>query len=231
MIWPAPHTQHRHHERGNVFLFIMLGIVLFAALTFTVSKSFQNQTTTSNLSKKEAMLAASDIMSYAQSVERGVNRVRRKSTSESDISFSYESGSTFEHGTPQPDRNNVFKTAGGGATWKTPQAGSNDGSPWFFTGETCIQDLGTGGATCNTSGNDEELLIVLPNVDTVVCDAINERLGIGVTPTDSGGNYDTTPFTGTFGNGTKIVLAGGPYAAACYTDGTNNDVSYVLLER
>lgn len=228
---PHPHTQDRTAERGNVFLFIMLGVVLFAALTFTVSKSFQNQSTTGNLSKKEATLAASDILSYAQSVERAVNRIRRKSVSESDISFSFESGSAYEHGTPQPTRNNVFNSAGGGATWKAPQAGANDGSLWFFTGETCIQDLGTGGSTCNTGGNDEELIMVLPNVDILVCDAINERLGIGVTPTDTGGNYDTTPFTGSFGNGTKIVLAGGPYTAACYTDGTNSDFYYVLLQR
>jgi hypothetical protein len=224
-------TKTRQAERGNVFLIIMIGVVLFAALAFTVSQGLRSDNTT-RLSQQEVALAASDILSFAQKIERSVNRLRRRAVSESDISFiSNATGTDYQHGAPQPDSNKIFHPSGASVSWQEPPEGANDGSTWHFTGHTCITDIGTGATGCDSdSAANEELLIVLPNVVDEVCAEINTRLNIGTTPTDSGGSYSATRFTGTYADGTEIIL-GSSQNAACYADGSNNHFYYVLLAR
>lgn len=227
----TPDLQGRVAERGNVFLIIMIGVVLFAALAFTVSQGLRSDNTT-RLSQQEVALAAADILSFAQKIERAVNRLRRKAVSESDISFVHSAtGTNYQHGTPQADTNKVFHPAGGSVSWQEPPEGANDGSLWHFTGHTCIAGVGTGVTGCDSdSAANEELLIVLPNVVDEVCAEINSRLGIGATPTDSGGGHAATRYVGTFADSTEIILTGSP-ETACYNDGSNNHFYYVLLAR
>ena len=54
-------TNRKTGESGNAFLIVMLGIALFAALAFTVSRSMRSDNT-SRLSQREAVLAAADIL-------------------------------------------------------------------------------------------------------------------------------------------------------------------------
>ena len=66
----------RISERGNVFIFILLGLVLFAALSFTVARGFRSDTT-SQMTDRQAELLATEIITYGQQMERTVNRLRR----------------------------------------------------------------------------------------------------------------------------------------------------------
>lgn len=221
----------RASERGNVFIFILLGIVLFAALSFTISKGFRSQTT-DTMSNRDAQLAASDIMDFAQSVERGINRLRRKAVSESDLSFDNDVIAGYAHSTPQPDNHHVFDTAGAGVTWRNPPAGANNGD-WIITGASCVTDLNNGGSGCDTDGNvrNEELLIVLPNVDQTVCEALNEKLNIAGVPANSREVHSTTPYRGAFTNSAEITVAGGPFSAVCYSISGANHFYYALMAR
>ena len=220
----------RNSERGNAFLFILLGIALFAALAFTISRGMRS-TTTSTMSSRDAELAATDILSYAQRLERGLSALRRKNISENDIDLDNAIVTGYAHTPPQPDANKLFNPSGGQVSWQSPPPGVNDGSPWHFTGETCIPDIGTGGTTCHSDGGQsEELIVVLPNMNATVCERIDAKLGIGAIPTDTGGGYSTAKFTGDFSDGTKIVLPSA-YNTACYTDGTDYFFYSVLLAR
>ena len=227
-----PQNKPRAHEAGNVFIFILLGVVLFAALAYSVARGMQSETTT-KLSNREATIAASEILAYAQRIERAVNHLRRKGTSENDISFDQEIETGYDHSPVQPAEHQVFNTSGGAISWQSPPQRSNDGSEWFFTGETCIPDIGTGSAGCagDADETNEELIIGLSGLDSDVCSQINNRLNISGIPADGGGGLDTTKFQGDFDNGTEVTLAGGPFNAACFSFGGDNHFYFVLIAR
>lgn len=206
-------------ESGNVFLFVLLGVVLFATLAFTISRGMRSDTTTT-MSEREIELAAADILSYAQKLERGVSRLRRRSVSESDISFHASNWGHTDYQHAQPDKNKVFHPSGGAVGWVGPPQGANDGSPWHFTGSTCIGDVGTGAAGCesDTDSTNEELLAVLPGLDQDVCQEINDKLGISGIPANTGTGYSTTEFVGTYADGTIPDNMDG-YSSGCFNGG------------
>jgi hypothetical protein len=216
-------------QRGNAFIFVLLGVALFGALAFTISRGMRSQTT-SSLSSRDADLAVSDILSYAQKLERGVNKLRQNGVSENDISFENDFITGYNH-TPSVDKNKIFSPTGARVNWVKPQAGANNGDPWIFTGETCVASVGTGGAGCSSDTNpNEELLAVLPNVTKVICDKINERLNITTLPVDTGTGYSTAKFQGVFDDGTEIVL-GNPHSAACFNRSNAYHFYVVLIDR
>ncbi|MCD8566658.1 MAG: hypothetical protein LRY36_01845 [Alphaproteobacteria bacterium] len=220
-------------ESGNVFIFILLGVVLFAALAFTMSRGFRGDTTT-RMSERELTLAASDILSYTQRLEQAVSVVRGKGVSENDISFENPEIGGYEHGTPAPAEHQVFNAAGGRARWQAAPQGANDGSSWVITGDTCLVGLGTDIAGCSDAGDttsNEDLIVMLANVDTALCAEIDNQLNItGGIPADTGTGVSTTQFTGTFANGKEIVLTS-PRRTACFSNGGNNYFYSVLIQR
>jgi len=213
-------------ESGNVMIIVLMGIVLFAALAFVIARGMRSETTTA-MSSRQSELAAVDILDYAQRLERAVAKLRQKNVSESDLDFSNNIVAGYDHG--EPDENKIFNGAGGGVTYASPQEGVNDGTPWLFTGGTCVVNVGTGAAGCDSDGvNNEELLAVLPNVRQNICDEINKRLNIAATP--SGGSISNAKFTGSFNDGASPNGVDG-LDAACVSIGGNNYFYYVLLAR
>ncbi len=223
----------RLRERGNAFLFILLGVILFGALAFVVARGMRSETT-GNLTKRKAQLAALDTLNYAQKLGRAVNRLQRRNISENDISFDNASVAGYAHTPVQPDSNKIFHHSGGRVTWQEPFQDANDGSSWLFTGETCIVNIGTGGAGCDTNTvSDEELLAVLPNLDQGVCEEINDRLGITGIPANAGTGYSTTKFTGTYQDDTVPENMDG-LTSGCFDGGAGQSgyhFYYVLIER
>lgn len=217
-------------QRGNVFFIILIAVALFAALAFTISRSMRSETTTA-MSAKTAALAASDIMAYAQRLERAVDRLRSKGISESDIDFTNSvSIEDYSHTPALTAEYQIFGT-GGGVTWQNPPKGSNDGTLWQFVPENCIADIGKGGAGCESDGVDnEEILLVLPNVDQTLCKEIDKRLGIS--PVPASGALTLSPYTGSgsFADGGVATGVDGKNAA-CFYDGSAYQFYYVLLAR
>lgn len=222
----------RFSERGNVFVFILIGIVMFASLSFYVAKGMRSQTTKA-LSARQAELAATDILNYAQALEAGVNRLRSKNVSESDISFESAQEPDYAHSPAVTHAQQLFHPQGGGVNWQAPIPDVNDGTNWIFTGSTCIVDLGTGAAGCSSDGNtrNEELLAVLSNIDATACTAINERLNITGIPADTGGGASLTKFAGDFTDDAEMILPGGPFGSACFSFGGQNFFYVTLLVR
>jgi hypothetical protein len=207
----------KNTQSGNVLFIILLGIVLFAALAMLISRGMRSQGTTA-MTARDAELAAVDILSYAQSLERAVNRLRRNGVSESDISFVNNEVSGYAHSPVQSNTNKIFHLSGGAIEWKSPPKDANDASDWLFTGGSCIADVGNGATGCDgDSTNNEELIVVLPNVANTVCQKINAKLGLSETIADSGGGYASTKYTGSFADDTEIIPAGGSYENACVT--------------
>lgn len=218
-------------QSGNVFFIILIGIAMFAALAMVISRGMQGQSTHA-MTDRDAELAAVDILSYTQRLERAVNFLRRHGISESDISFVNNEVSGYAHSPVQPDSNKIFHLSGGKASWQNPPGGANDGSDWIFTGGSCIADVGNGATGCDSdTADNEELIVVLPAVSMNVCTWIDKKLGISSIPADGGGGYSTTKFTGTYGDDTEIIPAGSSYETACVSYGGSYYFYSVLIAR
>ncbi len=211
-------------------MFILLGVVLFGALAFVISRGFRSDTTAA-MSDRKAELLAVDVLAYAQRLERAVGKMQQKGVSESDISFDNTVDTGYGHTPDEPVEHDVFNAAGGGVNRQNPPSGANDNSAWHFTGGTCIADIGKGTTGCDTNTfSDEELIAVLPNVNPAVCEVIDKKLGIGSIPENTGNAYSATKFTGAFADGSEIILDAS-HSAACYSDGTDYHFYYVLIAR
>ncbi|MEM7680103.1 MAG: hypothetical protein AAF182_03775 [Pseudomonadota bacterium] len=79
-------SEFRKSQEGNIFLIVLVGIVLFAGLSFTISRSMRSESV-SKISDREVRLASTEIIEYGARIERAVSRLRRKGCSENEISF------------------------------------------------------------------------------------------------------------------------------------------------
>ena len=209
-----PQNKLISNQSGNAFLIVMLGVVLFATLAFTVSRSMRSDTTT-RLTEREISLAATEILDYAQRMSRAVDRLRRRGVSESDISFDQDFVAGYAHG--QPDEHKVFNSAGGNIRYIDPTLWVDQSIPdsglgvcpkneWVFSGNNTVPDVGQNCGSC------DELILALHHVDERICVEINNRLGItnpgGEPPPESSGTPPGTLHTGKFTGNFPTAVAG-----------------------
>ena len=207
------HPPARDTQSGNVFFFILLGIVLFTGLIFVMANGMRSQSV-STMSERDLDIAAAEILVYAQKMSRAVDRVRRKGCSENEISFANNIVAGYTNGSAPSDNScHIFHPDGGGVQWLSPQEGVNDGSEWIFTANNSIDDVGGSGNTA------DEVLILLGSVSEALCLQINKELDLSFTntpPQDEAGTFLTTKFTGSFGSPSTHAITH-----------TNNDFSNV----
>jgi hypothetical protein len=220
-------------QSGNAMLFVLIGIVLFAALSY----SFTRSNRASTLSLEDARIAANSILSYAEKINNAVQLVKlQNGCLNSQISFENATVAGYTNANaPASKKCHIFDSAGGTMLYEAPPSSALDsaaaaassfadstallGSHFFFGG-SCVDNIGTGPhATCATDGVDnEELLLILPWVNAGVCDAINTILGNSAAMLqDPAGGFQANKFTGSFSDGLAIGAAGyTAYANACF---------------
>lgn len=162
-------TAKSSNQSGNVFFIILIGIVMFAALMFTFSRGVRQST--EGMSGREAELAASDIVTYGQKVQRGVDRILARGISEADLSFANDVDLNYVN--PDCSGNNaclVFHPEGGAVKWQNPPNNVNYTSASYFIGPNRVSSAD--GTTKDVGTNARDLVIMLP-VDAAVCDAVN----------------------------------------------------------
>jgi len=204
-------------QSGNVLFIILLAIALFGALSFAVSNSLQSDTA-GIMNERDAKLAAADILNYTQVIQRAVDRVRSKGCSENDISFENTTVSGYAHTPDVEDKCKIFNPSGGSANWQSPANGVNDGTEWFI-GVNAIRtfnnlnQLGTEGT---------ELTLLLPRVDRVLCDHLND-ISNGLNIRESGGTHNQLDkFTGDFSSALPGINRGNSWPVpetGCFCDG------------
>lgn len=177
----------KHNQRGSVFFYILLAVVLFAALAFTVSRSLRGNSTNA-LTQRQAEIAASEIMDYSAQIARAVDRVRRKGVSESDLDFSSNLFSRHASSPPNVwDANpncadiqcKIFDSAGGKMAETIFESyaiehtlGFSDdvprhGHPAFYR----VSALGHG-------SDAEDLVLHIIRIRDSICSAINDKLNL-----------------------------------------------------
>lgn len=229
------------NQSGNALWFILVAVVLLAALTIILTRSGGN--VTQNADSERQRVLASQVTKYAQGLTGAIDQMLLRGVSESQISFQNATTATdYTNAACTDSACRVFDSGGGGQVYRAPPPDANDGSEWIFTG---ANNVGTTalpvGTTAAGTGND--LLLLLPNASAALCIQINRDLEIGtagVIPTDDTG-IASTAFTGTYaasltildGDSAPLELNG--RNAGCFTDtAANPDVTYfyyVLLAR
>lgn len=167
----------RASERGNVVFFVLIGIVLIALVTAAIRSGGGEG---ENIDREQRTIAASVIRGYASELERGVALMLQNGISENDIRFAHpDASSDYGDVTDTPARQ-LFDRKGGGAEYKKPAPGVNDGSSWEFYGTTTLPEVG--------SPSRGDLIAVLPVVDKAVCAKLNSMIGYdpAIQPTDTG---------------------------------------------
>lgn len=213
-----PDSRYRPSERGNVFFIIMIGIVMFAALMFTFSRGGRQGT--ESLGNREAELAASEILSYAQKVQRGVERIKARNISEEDISFENDVDTVYTNPNCTNNTCLVFHPEGGAVRRQNPPAGINNGEPYFFAPNR----VGSFDNTTKQIGTDERDLVIILPVQEVVCDSINAMTS-KITAWESNGQHNSTvPFIGDYEAYPGTVISNGNSTnqpvTGCFCHGT-----------
>ena len=220
---PKRRNNNVNGESGNAFLVILIGVVLMGALMFTFTRSARQGGT--DMSDREAAIAVSDVMAFAQRAQRAVDRImRRGDVSEVDLSFETALLDGYENANCTKDKCKVFNVSGGGLTYSEPQVswfdkthqGDAGYGTWIFTGDNAVK--GAGNDCADASCND--IVMVLPYVKENLCLKLNQELNIdnpdGMPPKTSGG-ISLNPFTGAYTVGETMKTGGddaiGP--AAC----------------
>ena len=175
-------SDKRHSERGNMLFIILIALVLVGALTAAIMDSGSGEG--ANIDSETLIIRASEVQRYASELERGILFMMQNDLSESDIRFAHPSAHS-DYGDLSADADpsdQMFHRDGGGAAYRTPPTGTNDGSAWEFYGSTNLPNVGSDAA---------ELTAVLPNVTQQFCDKMNSINGQSGTPSDN--NSDAGP--------------------------------------
>lgn len=225
------------NQGGNAVILVLLGIVLFAALAYTLVNSAK--TGQGNLTKNQAKTIAIEILGSADFVAKAVNKIRGRGCSENQISAQRDwngdsvvtdvAGDLYNSNSPTDKSCHIFETAGGSVTY---QRISN--YDYRISGSALIDTIGcSAGATC------AELTYAILGLTKQICDEINIALQLNLSspPTDAEGMSEFNTYTGTFtaagviGN-SDVNLSG--RRQICYQDnsGTTGYIFYsVLMER
>lgn len=207
------------NESGNILFLILIAVALFAFLSYVGAQSTRSSGGTG--AQENTSMRASQIIQYATYTEQAVLRMRFRDVAPEDFCFDDDNWGhdDYYHAGCDSIKNRVFSNApeGGNIPWRIPPVGSNDGSPWYFPANVCIAGLGKSvEQNCDSdgTGDSEDLVMILPNIDKDVCMAINEHLDIanpGRRPPQIGGTMypaGMPKFTGGYGDGGVINSSG-----------------------
>ncbi|MFK7839857.1 MAG: hypothetical protein AB8B83_05945 [Bdellovibrionales bacterium] len=170
-------------QKGSALFLILIGVALFAALGYAVSNMMKGGSTT-NINDEKARIYAGEILDYGRTMRQTVQNLRISNRCrDTDISFENQIESGYVNGTNTQCQ--VFHSDGGGMSyippngqWLDQNASSNNlFGELFFTGETCINGLGTDNAAsdCRDFTSDyAELFLIMPYLKEDVCFAIAE---------------------------------------------------------
>lgn len=226
----------RASERGNVIIYVLLGLVLVGLLTVAIRNAGGGK---DNIDDEDMMLKAGQVQRYGAELARGVSILLGNDISEADLRFAHpDAAADYGTITDTPARQVFDAASGGKARYQPAPAGVNDGSAWEFFGTSAIPQVGSDKA---------ELIAVLPHVTEAFCAAMNKQIGFtaGTQPTDNAAGSpacvmgaNTDRFTGTFDDATPNPLDEASFSklpayqacVECASDGSFN-YYYVLMAR
>lgn len=202
-------------ENGSVLFVILVAVMLFAALSYTVAQMLRGGDSGTQISEQKASLLADEILGYGRQLRQSVQTMRiSNSCQPEDISFEATGLTGYAHAPAASSNCTLFDASGGGQTYISPSADFGDGSDWIFTGANIVDDVGT---------TAPDLVAILPNLKLTICNSINDKLG----HTGPGGEADIsyTTFQDTYSASETLNDADG-FAAGCLRDTSSGDMYF-----
>lgn len=176
-INPAPHKHPRARESGNVFFYLFIAVALLGALSFAVAQS--SRQSGKGLLDDRAQLAASEIISYGDTVAKAAGQMRLRGIKNYQISFAHAQMHA-DYGTydARPTAE-LFNPQGGGVIYHAPPILAGTGAPltYTITGGYAVHNIGT--TDCVSTADCSELLLTVAGINETVCRMMNELLEIG----------------------------------------------------
>ncbi len=195
----------RLSETGNVLFYILIAVALIAALTFAVAQSSRGNV--QQLSSERARLYATEIIEHANIMASAVSQIRLRGSALNELCFDHTSwgASDYDHSPAcTDDFNKIYHPDGAGITWSQAPSEAMDATftpdnLWHFYGDNQIENVGT---TCGINpANCSELIMVVDELQLIVCQQINGLLGVTdentAPPIDTG--FGEARYVGTFG--------------------------------
>jgi hypothetical protein len=223
----------RSSESGNVIYFILIAIVLLAALSVAVSQGGRFSTT--SLSADQQRLLATEIIDYGDTMAKAVAQLRLRGVQISQLSFAWTSlpaGYGVYNASPATE---LFNPSGGGIDYKQPPANAMaTPGDYIFTAANEIYQVGT---TCGSASCTDLIMLAGPLKDGM-CTTINTILGVAnpssLPPEDTDGDLTTlyagtATYTATIGNKPSSAPLAGKTAACYRLSGSNQDYFYQVL--
>ena len=231
--------ENRASERGNVMIWILIAVALFAALNYVTSQG--SRTSAGNFSEEVAALAANEIMEYGQTIRRVVQELQINGCDETEISFE----NTFVSGylnanAPTDESCHVFSPSGGGLRYVAPETDWLNGdyaAVLLSDGRYGKNYFISGFRIAEVSTTENDLLMVLNFLNREICMQVNNNLGItnltNDAPEDTAGVASPVgEFTGVFGTSNPDPIGDDvngyltAKTAGCWKNSANNVYQY-----
>lgn len=223
----------RTRTRGNILVLLLIGVIVFAALTAVV---MQGGNGISNLTRERSQIAVDRTIGFASNLKAAVGGlIQSQNISETAIRFAHPKLNAAYGDITTTPKNQVFSLEGGGVDMvDVPQNVTTvAGQQWEFYANTAVPQVGDDATP--------DLVMVLPNITESFCRALNQKIGYAATaaiPTDGGTciyEASATRFAGSFSGTVNTMDAATftfkPAMSACVQCGTTYHFYQVLLER
>lgn len=179
-------------ESGNILIWILIAVVLFAALNFVMSQGLRSGA--ENISGEKTALVVNEMLDYSRAVESAVKAMLINGCKlEGGLSFhssKFANPAHYTMATAPADKScHIFSAKGGGITWQAPptEVAADGGTEYVFASALDLTGVGT-------SATD---LIMMTRVPQSVCIAINDKFGItntgGIPPNDTNTSISVPP--------------------------------------
>ena len=214
ILYQKKNAHKQNTQNGNVLFLILIGVALFAALSYAVTSSTRSSGGNAN-SEKDGLYAAA-ITQYGTAVSVAVQRMNLSNNcSDTEISFETNlSDYNFVHSPPTRNECKLFHPSGGGIAYQVPAAWLEDPAAWsrkefWASGSYEFEHVGT---------QEPDLTIEIRGLKESVCNEINKKLGVQE-PTinyfngwseDFNGIYNPYPSTGFTGPMSGCFFNGEP---------------------
>lgn len=211
--------------------------MMFAMLSYAVSQG--SRSGASSLNTEQTIIAAQEIISYANTVAKAVQRMRLAGCKDAEISAHSSDVPQVNPSAPADESCHIASMKGGKVNmqYRVPaayhvDASDPDSGAWSITATDDITGVGTNGCTDDTCA---DLNLTLYDVKPEICAAINKLLGIATMPEDS--DYDwSTPWIGSYetspnevGDDPAGVPMRGKTAACLEETGSSTYIFYQIL--
>lgn len=166
-------------NKGNALFLILIAIVLFAALSYAVTRSGRGG---GSIDKEKRILEAASLIEYANSIEKAISRLQLingckywEISFETDQIIAWAQPGFVNPNAPADKSCHIFDPNGG----NVPMRHDETGVLPIFRGNSVIQVCGAGTTGWYDGGQaHNDMVLYFPKLSKEMCLEINDKLGI-----------------------------------------------------